>query len=113
MADAPDTSKTDYRSTVFLPRTDFPMKAGLPQKEPGIAERWEREGLYQQIREAREGREKFIFHDGPPYANGDIHIGHALNHTLKDMVVRTHGKSLRERPTSPNAARLNPYARTP
>lgn len=89
MADAPDTSKTDYRSTVFLPRTDFPMKAGLPQKEPVIAERWEKEGLYQQIREAREGREKFIFHDGPPYANGDIHIGHALNHTLKDMVVRT------------------------
>ena len=93
MADAPDTqsttSKTDYRSTVFLPRTDFPMKAGLPQKEPVIAARWESEGLYQQIRRAREGREKFIFHDGPPYANGDIHIGHALNHALKDMVVRT------------------------
>src|SRR5690348_16125631 len=89
MADAPETTKTDYRSTVFLPRTDFPMKAGLPQKEPLIAARWESEGLYQQIRRAREGREKFIFHDGPPYANGDIHIGHALNHTLKDMVVRT------------------------
>ena len=89
MADAPDTTKTDYRSTVFLPRTDFPMKAGLPQKEPAIAARWECEGLYKQIRAAREGREKFIFHDGPPYANGDIHIGHALNHTLKDMVVRT------------------------
>jgi len=88
MSDAPDT-KPDYRSTVFLPRTDFPMKAGLPQKEPGIAARWESEGLYKQIRKAREGREKFIFHDGPPYANGDIHIGHALNHTLKDMVVRT------------------------
>ncbi|MES2135868.1 MAG: class I tRNA ligase family protein, partial [Pseudomonadota bacterium] len=87
MADAPD--KPDYRSTVFLPRTDFPMKAGLPQKEPAIAARWEGEGLYKQIRAAREGREKFIFHDGPPYANGDIHIGHALNHTLKDMVVRT------------------------
>ena len=89
MADAPDTTKPDYRSTVFLPRTDFPMKAGLPQKEPAIAARWESEGLYQRIREARAGREKFIFHDGPPYANGDIHIGHALNHTLKDMVVRT------------------------
>src|SRR5881227_3605026 len=87
MADAP--TKTDYRSTVFLPRTDFPMKAGLPQKEPAIAGRWESEGLYRQIRKAREGRSKFIFHDGPPYANGDIHIGHALNHTLKDMVVRT------------------------
>ncbi|HWI88213.1 MAG TPA: class I tRNA ligase family protein, partial [Sphingomicrobium sp.] len=91
MSDAPDkvTEKTDYRSTVFLPRTDFPMKAGLPQKEPVIAARWEDEGLYQQIRRARDGREKFILHDGPPYANGDIHIGHALNHTLKDMVVRT------------------------
>jgi isoleucyl-tRNA synthetase len=89
MADAPDPSRPDYRSTVFLPRTDFPMKAGLPQKEPAIAARWESEGLYKQIRAAREGREKFIFHDGPPYANGDIHIGHALNHTLKDMVVRT------------------------
>ncbi|MFL6764312.1 MAG: isoleucine--tRNA ligase, partial [Sphingomicrobium sp.] len=93
MADAPETpdttTNTDYRSTVFLPRTDFPMKAGLPQKEPAIAARWESEGLYQQIRNARQGREKFIFHDGPPYANGDIHIGHALNHTLKDMVVRT------------------------
>src|SRR3954463_10972358 len=89
MADAPDTTRPDYRSTVFLPRTDFPMKAGLPQKEPAIAARWESEGLYQQIRRAREGREKFIFHDGPPYANGDMHIGHALNHTLKDMVVRT------------------------
>jgi isoleucyl-tRNA synthetase len=87
MADAP--TKQDYRSTVFLPRTDFPMKAGLPQKEPVIAARWAAEGLYQQIRAAREGREKFIFHDGPPYANGDMHIGHALNHTLKDMVVRT------------------------
>src|SRR5438270_1088124 len=89
MADAPDTAKTDYRSAVFLPRTDFPMKAGLPQKEPAIATRWESEGLYQQIRKARAGRDTFIFHDGPPYANGDIHIGHALNHTLKDMVVRT------------------------
>ena len=89
MADALEIKKPDYRPTVFLPRTDFPMKAGLPQKEPAIAERWEKEGLYQQIRQARAGREKFIFHDGPPYANGDIHIGHALNHTLKDMVVRT------------------------
>ncbi|HEY4070457.1 MAG TPA: isoleucine--tRNA ligase [Sphingomicrobium sp.] len=89
MSDAPETTKTDYRSTVFLPRTDFPMKAGLPQKEPVILARWESKGLYQRIREAREGREKFIFHDGPPYANGDIHIGHALNHTIKDMVVRT------------------------
>src|SRR3569832_1048055 len=91
MADSPDNLgvKTDYRSTVFLPRTDFPMKAGLPQKEPASLARWEAEGLYQQIRASRAGREKFISHDGPPYANGDIHIGHALNKTLKDMVVRT------------------------
>jgi isoleucyl-tRNA synthetase len=80
----------DYRDTVFLPKTDFPMKAGLPQKEPAIAARWEAEKLYEQLRAARRGREKFIFHDGPPYANGDMHIGHALNHTLKDMVCRTH-----------------------
>ncbi|WP_298170906.1 isoleucine--tRNA ligase [Novosphingobium sp.] len=83
------TEAPDYRSTVFLPKTDFPMKAGLPQKEPGILSRWQDEGLYQQLREARAGAEKFILHDGPPYANGDMHIGHALNHILKDMVCRT------------------------
>ena len=85
-----EIAQQDWRDTVFLPKTGFPMKAGLPQKEPGIAARWEAEGLYRQLREARRGREKFIFHDGPPYANGDMHIGHALNHTLKDMVCRTH-----------------------
>ncbi|QKS00801.1 isoleucine--tRNA ligase [Sphingomonas sp. CL5.1] len=89
MADAPDTPKRDWRDTVFLPKTDFPMKAGLPQKEPAILERWRKLGLYQRLREQRAGREKFILHDGPPYANGDMHIGHALNHILKDMVVRT------------------------
>jgi isoleucyl-tRNA synthetase len=83
------TEPRDYRATVFLPKTDFPMKAGLPAKEPGILARWQAEGLYQQLRAARAGREKFILHDGPPYANGDMHIGHALNHILKDMVVRT------------------------
>jgi isoleucyl-tRNA synthetase len=83
------TEAPDYRDTVFLPKTDFPMKAGLPQKEPGILARWQEMGLYQKLREARRGREKFILHDGPPYANGDMHIGHALNHILKDMVVRT------------------------
>lgn len=83
------TETRDYRSTVFLPKTDFPMKAGLPQKEPGILARWQDEDIYGQVRAARAGREKFILHDGPPYANGDMHIGHALNHILKDMVVRT------------------------
>ncbi|WP_395622678.1 isoleucine--tRNA ligase [Sphingomonas daechungensis] len=91
MADSPDTTelKRDYRPTVFLPKTDFPMKAGLPQKEPAILARWLEGDIYQQVRRARDGREKFILHDGPPYANGDMHIGHALNHILKDMVVRT------------------------
>ena len=84
-----ETTQRDYRDTVFLPKTDFPMKAGLPQKEPGIAARWEQIGLYDALRKARRGREKFILHDGPPYANGDMHIGHALNHILKDMVCRT------------------------
>ncbi len=83
------TDPVDYRDTVFLPKTDFPMKAGLPAKEPGILARWQDMDLYRQLRERRKGREKFILHDGPPYANGDMHIGHALNHILKDMVVRT------------------------
>ena len=83
------TQARDYRSTVFLPKTEFPMKAGLPQKEPGILARWQDSDLYRALRDARAGREKFILHDGPPYANGDMHIGHALNHILKDMVVRT------------------------
>jgi isoleucyl-tRNA synthetase len=88
MTDAPET-KTDYRDTVFLPKTDFPMKAGLPAKEPLILAKWQEQRLYEKLRAARKGREKFILHDGPPYANGDMHIGHALNHILKDMVVRT------------------------
>ncbi|EQB10497.1 isoleucine--tRNA ligase [Novosphingobium lindaniclasticum] len=83
------TEQRDYRATVFLPKTDFPMKAGLPQKEPGILARWQEQDIYAKTREARAGREKFVLHDGPPYANGDMHIGHALNHILKDMVVRT------------------------
>ena len=83
------TQQRDYRDTVFLPKTEFPMKAGLPAKEPLIAARWEAEKLYEQLRDARRGRETFMYHDGPPYANGDMHIGHALNHTIKDMVCRT------------------------
>jgi isoleucyl-tRNA synthetase len=88
MTDASDTAK-DWRDTVFLPKTDFPMKAGLAQKEPAILERWARIGLYQKLREARAGRERFILHDGPPYANGDIHMGHAMNKILKDIIVRS------------------------
>jgi isoleucyl-tRNA synthetase len=96
-----DETKRDYRDTVFLPKTDFPMKAGLPQKEPGIAARWEQIGLYRALRDARRGREKFILHDGPPYANGDMHIGHALNHILKDMVCRTQNLLGRDAPYVP------------
>ncbi len=80
----------DYSSTLFLPETNFPMRAGLPQKEPEILARWEKQGLYKKLRIASEGREKFILHDGPPYANGNIHIGHALNKILKDLVTRTY-----------------------
>ena len=78
----------DWSATLFLPKTDFPMKAGLPQLEPRLLERWQRIDLYHRLREAAKGRPKFILHDGPPYANGNIHIGTALNKILKDMVTR-------------------------
>jgi isoleucyl-tRNA synthetase len=78
----------DYAQTLFLPKTDFPMRAGLPQKEPEILARWAREDLYGKLRASAKGRDKFVLHDGPPYANGNIHIGHSLNKILKDMVVR-------------------------
>lgn len=83
------SEQPDYKDTVFLPKTDFPMKAGLANKEPGILARWEEQKLYEKLRETRKGREQFILHDGPPYANGNIHIGHSLNKILKDLVVRT------------------------
>jgi isoleucyl-tRNA synthetase len=79
----------DYSETLFLPRTEFPMRAGLPQKEPEILARWERLGLYERLRNTARGRPKFILHDGPPYANASIHIGHALNKILKDVVTRS------------------------
>ncbi|WP_126976919.1 isoleucine--tRNA ligase [Frigidibacter oleivorans] len=79
----------DYRSTVFLPETDFPMRAGLPQREPGWLDRWARIGIYDRLR-GKAGRQPFTLHDGPPYANGHLHIGHALNKTIKDMIVRSH-----------------------
>ncbi len=79
----------DYSETLFLPKTDFPMRAGLPQKEPEILKRWEKLGLYERLRAAARGRPKFVLHDGPPYANGNIHIGHALNKILKDVVTRS------------------------
>jgi isoleucyl-tRNA synthetase len=84
-----DAKTADYRSTVFLPKTDFPMKAGLPQKEPLLLERWERMDIFKRLRQQSRGREKFILHDGPPYANGNIHMGTALNKVLKDIVNRS------------------------
>ena len=90
MADEPKAGR-DYRETLFLPQTDFPMRGGLPQKEPEILARWDCDDLYGQMRKAAAGRPTFVFHDGPPYANGPIHIGHALNKTLKDFVVRSQG----------------------
>ncbi len=80
---------TDYRDTVFLPTTDFPMKAGLPVKEMEILERWEKIDLYRRLREDSKGRELYVLHDGPPYANGNLHIGHALNKILKDVINRS------------------------
>ncbi|HAQ32525.1 MAG TPA: isoleucine--tRNA ligase [Rhodospirillaceae bacterium] len=79
----------DYKSTVFLPATAFPMKARLPQSEPEILDFWRRSGLAEKLRRANEGGEKFILHDGPPYANGHLHIGHALNKILKDIINRS------------------------
>ena len=79
----------DYRDTVLMPRTAFPMKARLPEREPAMAARWEESGLYRRLREASAGRPKFVLHDGPPYANGHLHLGTALNKILKDVVVRS------------------------
>ncbi|QCI98618.1 isoleucine--tRNA ligase [Agrobacterium larrymoorei] len=81
--------KIDYSSTLYLPQTDFPMRAGLPQKEPELVKRWQQMDLYKKLRASAAGREKFVLHDGPPYANGNIHIGHALNKILKDVITRS------------------------
>ena len=87
-ADTP-AAAPDYRDTVFLPETDFPMRAGLPQREPEWLARWQRIGVYRRLREKTGRKADFTLHDGPPYANGHLHIGHALNKVLKDMVVRS------------------------
>ncbi len=90
MTDAPGTSSPgrDYRGTVFLPQTGFPMKGDLPKREPGWLERWEKLGLWDRLRATSKGRPPFVLHDGPPYANGPLHIGHALNKILKDVINR-------------------------
>ena len=81
--------KRDYSETLFLPQTEFPMRAGLPQREPELIARWNKMDLYKRLRETSAGRPRFVLHDGPPYANGNIHIGHALNKVLKDLVTRS------------------------
>ncbi len=84
------TQKTNnYKDTLNLPKTSFPMKGNLAQREPEMLKAWEKKNIYQQIRDARKGAERFILHDGPPYANGDIHIGHAVNKILKDIVIKS------------------------
>ena len=90
MADMTETTQTfDYSKTLYLPETEFPMRAGLPQKEPEMVARWQQMDLYKKLRASAAGREKFVLHDGPPYANGNIHIGHALNKILKDVITRS------------------------
>src|SRR3978361_2487097 len=90
-----DTDKTssappssDSRATLTLPDTPFPMRGDLPKREPGWVKEWEDQGLYKRLRAARCQNEKFVLHDGPPYANGQIHMGHAVNKILKDMIVK-------------------------
>ncbi|UGY05389.1 isoleucine--tRNA ligase [Bradyrhizobium quebecense] len=87
--DAQKTDARDYSKTLYLPQTEFPMRAGLPQREPEILKYWNDIGLYDRLRREAEGRAKFVLHDGPPYANGNIHIGHALNKILKDVVTKS------------------------
>ena len=93
---------TDYRSTLFLPKTDFPMKGSLPKQEPKWLAKWEKMDIYQTLREkGKDNPDKFILHDGPPYANGNIHIGHAMNKTLKDIIVRAQQMSGKDAPYVP------------
>ena len=84
-----DNKIKDYRETLLLPRTNLPMKAKLPENEPNFLEFWKKRGIYKKIRKTSKGKDKFILHDGPPYANGNVHLGTALNKILKDIIVRS------------------------
>ncbi|MEM6811057.1 MAG: isoleucine--tRNA ligase [Pseudomonadota bacterium] len=84
-----ENNKDKFKDTVFLPKTDFPMRGNLPEKEPAMIENWEKQGIYSKIREASKGKPKWVLHDGPPYANGNIHMGHALNKILKDVINKS------------------------
>ncbi|HZJ86163.1 MAG TPA: class I tRNA ligase family protein, partial [Erysipelotrichaceae bacterium] len=79
----------DYKDTLLMPKTDFEMRGNLAKKEPKILERWQQENYYENLLKSSEGRESYVLHDGPPYANGDLHSGTAMNRILKDFVVRT------------------------
>ena len=79
----------DYKNTIITPKTDFPMRGGLPQREPGMLAAWDKIDIYAELRKKNEGKPRFVLHDGPPFSNGDIHMGHALNKTLKDFIVRS------------------------
>ena len=94
-------SESTLRSTLNLPKTDFPMKAGLPQAEPRRLAQWQADDLYGQIRRARAGRPSFVLHDGPPYANGNIHLGTTLNKILKDVIVRSRSMGGKDAPYRP------------
>ena len=96
-----DPAARDYRATLFLPQTEFPMKAGLPEAEPRWLARWAVMDLYGRMRAAAKGRPQFILHDGPPYANGEIHLGTGINKILKDFVVRSQGMLGRDAPYVP------------
>ncbi|MCJ9428464.1 isoleucine--tRNA ligase [Kordiimonas marina] len=98
---ADESTKRDYRDTVFLPTTEFPMRAGLPQREPEFLARWYKDNLYGRLRAEAAGREKFVLHDGPPYANGDIHFGHAMQKTLKDVIVKSQQMQGKDAPYVP------------
>ena len=82
------TAAVNYRATLNLPDTPFPMRGDLPKREPGWVKDWAEKGVYRQLRDARHGRPLFVLHDGPPYANGALHVGHAANKLLKDMIVK-------------------------
>ena len=84
-----DEKEKEYGETLNLPKTDFPMRGNLPKNEPGILEFWDSIDIYDKIQKKNAGHEKFVLHDGPPYANGEIHLGHTMNKVLKDIIVKS------------------------
>ena len=91
----------DYNKTINLPKTDFPMRAGLPKREPEMLKRWEDMDLYNELLKKNEGKPRFSLHDGPPFSNGSLHMGHALNKSLKDIIVRSYAMRGRYTPYIP------------